>query len=237
MATSVRRGYSPDDERNFTGAGLMTLGRAARDLRGLLDRGYPAHSASVFVGDHYLLSARQRTALTRVTAATADIAAREAKRLLPEAVAGETVHIDGFNAVITLEVALSGSPVLACMDGAFRDLAGLRGTYRLIDKTDAAIRLIAARLKSLAVSRAVFFLDAPVSNSGRLKCRIAEIAEQAGLPVGIELAPNVDAVLYDHPNVISGDSVILDRCPSWLNLLAGIIPALPGVWVVRAPDL
>lgn len=65
-----------------------------------------------------------------------------------------------------------------CMDGTYRDLAGLRGTYRLIDKTDAAIRLILSELQRLSVNRAVFWLDAPVSNSGRLKTRIAEIAEK-----------------------------------------------------------
>lgn len=54
----------------------------------------------------------------------------------------ETVHIDGFNTVITLEVALSGSPVFYCRDGALRDLAGLRGTYRVIDKTQEAIELL-----------------------------------------------------------------------------------------------
>jgi hypothetical protein len=234
MATQTRRGYSPDDERHFTGNGLITLGRAIRDLVYLLDSGYPLKSASVFVGDHYLLSERQRVALARVAAARADLAVRAAKRLSPEAVAGETVHIDGFNAVITLEVALSGSPVLLCMDGAYRDLAGLRGTYRLIDKTDVALRLIVTSLKSLAVAGAVFFLDAPVSNSGRLKVRIAEIAKEAGLPVDIELVNNADAVLYGLPNVVSGDSVILDKCPSWLNLLALLIPEVPDAWVVQA---
>jgi hypothetical protein len=171
-------------------------------------------------------------ALTRVVAAEADVAARRAKQLTPEAVTGGEVHIDGFNAIITLEVALSGSPVLACMDGTYRDLAGLRGTYRLIGRTDFAIRLIVSELKALGVPRAVFWLDAPVSNSGRLKVRIAELAEEAGMPVGIELAGNVDAALYELPGVVSSDSVILDRCPSWLNLNARLIPAIPGAWVV-----
>jgi hypothetical protein len=192
-------------------------------------------SASVFIGDHYLLSERQRVALTRVAAAQADIAAREAKRLQPEQAAGAEVNIDGFNAVITLEVALSGSPVFHCMDGAWRDLAGLRGTYRLIGRTDEAIRLIISELRVMAVSRAVFWLDAPVSNSGRLKVRIAELAEEVGLPVGIELAGNVDALLYDLPGVISSDSVILDRCAAWLNLNERIIPCLTDAWVVEIP--
>ena len=232
MADSTRRGYSPDDKRDFSDEALQTLRCAGDELYFLLNRGYPVKGASTFVGNHHLLSERQRVALTRVVSAREDIALRSSKQLNPEALAGAEVHIDGFNLIITLEVAMSGSPVLRCMDGTFRDLAGLRGTYRLIGKTDAAIRATISRLQSFTVSRAVFWLDAPVSNSGRLKVRIAELAEEAGLPVGIELVPNVDAVLYDLPNVVTSDSAILDRCPSWLNLNGLLIPDVPDVWVV-----
>ena len=37
------------------------------------------------------------------------------------------LFIDGFNLIITLEVALSGSSVLLGKDQVLRDLAGLRG--------------------------------------------------------------------------------------------------------------
>lgn len=232
MSTSVKRGYSPGDERNFTGLGLETMRRAAEELYFLLNHGYPVKSASTFIGNHYLLSERQRIALTRVVSPAKDIAARKAKQKYPETLAGETVNIDGFNEMITLEVAQSGSPVFLCMDGTFRDLAGLRGTYRLIDKTDAAIRLILSELRRLFVKRAVFWLAAPVSNSGRLKTRIAEIAEAEQFDVGIEIVQNVDKMLYDLPNVISSDSAILDRCPSWLSLNERIIPGIPGVWMI-----
>lgn len=232
MAESTRRGYSPDDRRDFSGEALRTLRRAGDELYFLLNRGYPVKGASAFVGNHHLLSERQRVALTRVVSAQADIGIRRSKQLAPAALAGAEVHIDGFNLIITLEVAMSGSPVLRCMDGTFRDLAGLRGTYRLIGRTDDAIRAAVSRLQSLSVSRAVFWLDAPVSNSGRLKVRIAELAEEAGLPVGIELVGGVDAVLYSLPNVVTSDSAILDRCPSWLNLNGILIPEVSGVWLV-----
>ena len=76
-------------------------------------------------------------------------------------VPGKEVHIDGFNIIITLEIALSGSTLLKCMDGTIRDLAGLRGTYRIIGKTHEAIRLLLCRLKELEAERAVFYLDSP----------------------------------------------------------------------------
>jgi len=223
-----RRGYLPSDEREFTGSSQETLRRAARELYFLLNHGYPVKNASTFIGNHYLLSERQRIALTRVVSPRKEVMLRRAK----EKPSGETVQIDGFNTIITLETALSGSPVFRCMDGTFRDLAGLRGTYRLIDKTDAAIQKIFDRLRELAIRRAVFWLDAPVSNSGRLKARIAEIAEAHNFDVGIEIADHVDQRLYPFSNVISSDSVVLNHCPSWINLNGGILPDISGVWSI-----
>jgi hypothetical protein len=228
---TVRRGYCPTDTRDFTGPALHTLHGAARDLVYLLNRGYPAKGAVTLIGNHCLLSERQRTALARTVSARADLDARAAKRLRPEDIAGREVHIDGFNAVITLEVALSGSPVFVCMDGTYRDLAGLRGTYRLIDKTEPAVRMIVRELKALGAGRAVFWLDQPVSNSGRLKARIAGIAEEEGLSAGFMVTGGVDAALSALPNIVSSDSLILGRCQSWLNLHEKLIPALTGAWI------
>lgn len=233
MSKSTKRGYSPDDEHNFKGKALGTMKRSAEDLYFLLNRGYPVKGASTFIGNHYLLSERQRIALTRIVSSEKDITVRMAKQKHLGALSGETVNIDGFNEIITLEVAQSGSPVFVCMDGTYRDLAGLRGTYSLIDKTDIAIWLIISELKKLFIKRAVFWLDAPVSNSGRLKTRIAEIAEKEQFDIGIEIVDNVDKVLYDLSNVISSDSIILERCSSWLNLNEKIIPCIPGVWIIE----
>jgi len=50
--------------------------------------------------------------------------------------------IDGFNTIITLEVMLCGGILFECMDGTIRDLAALRGTYRIIPQTEDAIRMM-----------------------------------------------------------------------------------------------
>ena len=143
------------------------------------------------------------------------------------------MNIDGFNLIITLEVALSGSPILLGKDGVYRDLAGLRGTYRLIDKTDAALNLTGKTLKDLNVPMVKFYLDSPVSNSGRLKTKILECSEQWRIPVEIDLIPNVDAVLAGKERIITGDSIILDECKSWLNLSRKIIEDhIQDAWVV-----
>lgn len=44
--------------------------------------------------------------------------------------------------IISIEVALSGGTLVIGSDGNIRDLAGLRGTYKIIDKTEEALNLI-----------------------------------------------------------------------------------------------
>ena len=217
MSKTVKRGYSPDDEKEFGSESSPILYRAGEELQYLLNRGYGIKGASTFVGNHYLLSERQRLALARAISSEECIQKRKAKEVakIPQ---GCTVNIDGFNTVITLEVALSGSLLLRCMDGTIRDLAALRGTYRLIDKTDKAILLICEMLEKHKIGKAIFYLDAPVSNSGRLKQRILELSDCFHFEVQAEVIHNVDTVLEKLDHVITADAIILDKCESWINL-------------------
>ena len=61
-------------------------------------------------------------------------------------------------------------------------------------------------------------LDQPVSNSGRLKTRMAEIGEEYPFTLDILILREVDRELYGKENVITSDSIILDHCLSWVNL-------------------
>lgn len=223
---NVRRGYAPADEKEFGEEALAVLRKAGGEISWLINRGYPIKNAAVFVGNHYMLSERQRLALVRSIAPEKSLAVRREKRL-DGSLEGKTVVIDGFNLIITLEVALSGSTILRCMDGTIRDLAGLRGTYRLIDKTDLAIERIGKRLSELGIAKAVFYLDAPVSNSGRLKARIDSLLSACPFEVRVELTGNADVVLEKKDMVITSDAIILDKCKSWINLASDIIDREP----------
>ena len=109
------------------------------------------------------------------------------------------------------------------MDGTIRDLAGLRGTYSVIDKTEVAIKLIGEFLLENNIPKAIFYLDKPVSNSGRLKMKILDILEVTALQIEVENIDNVDSVLKSKENVVSSDAIILDNCISWINLNKYII--------------
>ncbi|MBQ4522482.1 MAG: DUF434 domain-containing protein [Lachnospiraceae bacterium] len=222
MSITVKRGYSPNDTSDFGNKSIEKLLKAGQDLQYLLNHGYNIKGASTFVGNHYMLSERQRLGLVRAVSSEESLKMRKNKEMerIPH---GSIVNIDGFNTIITLEVALSDSLLLKCMDGTIRDLAALRGTYRLIDKTDTAIMLIGKILEKNEVSKVVFYLDAPVSNSGRLKQRIIELLNQFNFEIQVEVIHNVDTVLEKLDNVITSDAIILDKCISWINLNAKII--------------
>ena len=217
MPDSIRRGYVPTDEREFVSQ-IDKLRAAGKDLFYLVNRGYPIKSASVFIGNHYLLSERQRMALVRSVSTAESIKRRKEKEIL-HLDEGSIVYIDAFNTVISLEIAFSGSTLLLCMDGTVRDLAGLRGTYRLIDKTEAAVLAIRRVLEAERVREAVFLLDAPVSNSGRMKAKIAELFSNSTIRTAFDVVSDVDKRLYEKENVITSDAIILDRCRSWFNLV------------------
>ena len=120
-----RRGYVPEDEKQFTGKQLELLQKAANEVQFLLDRGYDVKPVTTFVGNYYLFSERQRLALARSVSARESIQKRVNKELLQteRGRLPEAVHIDGFNTVITLEVALSGSPVFYCRDVFWRNFS------------------------------------------------------------------------------------------------------------------
>ena len=232
---TVKRGYVPKDTIEFSPKATVKLNAAAQELVFLIDRGYDTKSASTFVGNHHLLSERQRLALARITSPRAALEERERKRLRE---APQVLVLDGFNTVITLEVALSGSLLLEGMDSTIRDLAGLRGSYRIVDKTVRAVELLLGRMEALGVANALFYLDQQVSNSGRLRALLLDKAEERSIQVQVELHPSVDGVLSRLENVVTTDAIILDKCGSWYNLNRELIEeAVPEAWVLRLDKL
>ena len=197
---------------------MEKLRTASRHVLYLLNEGYGLRQAVTFVGNHFLLSERQRLAITRSLCTREQLKARREKETA-ELAGGET-WIDGFNTIITLEVLLSGSLLFRGMDGTIRDLAALRGTYRIIPETAAAVRMLLDTLQEMHAGSAHILLDEPVSNSGRLKALIAGIGENGPLTPDIQVLKDVDRTLWEKENVISSDSIILDHCKSWANLAA-----------------
>ncbi|MDV3425785.1 MAG: DUF434 domain-containing protein [Bacillota bacterium] len=234
MSTKVaRRGCDPEDDKWFSIETETKLSKAAEDFQYLLNREYRSQPSIDFTGNHYLLSARQRTAIQRSTAAEAQYEKRKASMLPLESAKDGLVIVDGFNLIITLEVALSKSVLILGRDGVIRDLAGLRGTYNIIDKTEEALDLIGKAVKKLSIPEIKFYLDSPVSNSGRLKQKILQQQDKWGIPAEVELAMNPDKEILSFDRIVTSDSIILDNCRGWLNLSRFIIENyVKDAWIV-----
>lgn len=228
----VRRGYDENDEKSFKGEGLKKILKAGSDVKYLLNAGYKVKQATMFVANHYALTERERLVLARGIARDLDIESRKNKLSNLENL--DTVYIDGFNAIIPMESLLSESVLFKCQDGAIRDLANLRGSYKIIDKTEGAIRLILSKLDELNVRKAIFHIDKPVSNSGRLKTLILEISNDYKVEVEVNLLDAVDKSLYGKENVVSGDCIVMDNAISIVPLYSLIVDSYKDEkWIVE----
>lgn len=217
--TRSHRGPNPEDPRLFAPETLAVLREATADLNWLLTRGYPGTAAQKLVGDRYQLDARQRTAVARCACSDFQLKQRSSKRVECGAMAGEPLELDGYNVLTTVEAALAGGIILAARDGTFRDMASMHGSFRRVTETRPALELIGRTTEAIGISGCRWYLDRPVSNSGRLKTAMEEIARQHGWNWTIELVANPDAVLIaSEQTIATADSAILDRCRAWCNL-------------------
>jgi hypothetical protein len=233
--TRTHRGPHPEDARLFSGGALTSLSEAVADLSWLLSRGYATASALKLVGDRYQLEARQRTAVSRSACSDADRARRQAHQVGPERLGGRPLRVDGYNALTTIEAALAGGVILAARDGALRDMASMHGSYRKVAETLPALKLLGELIAELGVLECRWYLDRPVSNSGRLKTIMDQLAARRGWPWQIELVPNPDAVLVVGPEIgATADSAILNQCQAWFNLAReAIARRVPQAHVIR----
>lgn len=200
------------------------LRAAVADFSMLLTKGYAEKSSLALVGDRFSLTQRQRLAVMRSACSDQQLQSRLEHRVPVEALAGRPIAIDGYNLLITIEAALSEGLIFKGRDGCFRDLASIHGTYRKVEETIPAVQLIGAFLTGIHVAHALWLLDSPVSNSGRLKTLISQLARESNWPWEIRLTISPDAELRKTDTIIvSTDSVILDACQQWTNLAAEII--------------
>ncbi|MEK6234585.1 MAG: DUF434 domain-containing protein, partial [Planctomycetales bacterium] len=228
------RGPHPQDHELFSARHWPVMQQAAADLSWLLSRGYATASSLGLVGDRYRLVERQRKAVARCSCSDASRARRESHCVPAGQLVGETLAIDGYNLLTTLEAALGGGIVLHARDGAFRDMASMHGTYRKVAETLPALIRIGEEIHAREVAACRWLLDRPVSNSGRLKKIIEELAAEQDWNWTVELVPDPDPILCKSEDVVvTADSMILDACQRWTNLAHEIIEhSLPDACVV-----
>jgi hypothetical protein len=210
------------------------LRQATEELSWLFQRGYSPVAALKLVGDHFGLRERQRLAVLRSSCGEGAAAERSRRRLTVAELQGLRVAVDGFNCLITSEAALSGGLLLRGRDKALRDLSSVHGSYRQVQETERALQLLGDAIAGAAPAEVRWFLDRPVSNSGRLRGLIEAMARTAGWPWQVELADNPDrAIAATGWVAASTDAWLLDRCPHWVCLPDAVV-AQAGIspWIV-----
>ena len=74
---NAKRGFVPEDERNFSSEAVLLMRKASGHIRYLINEGYDKKQAAVFVGNHFMLSERQRLAIMRSVAADDELKSRK----------------------------------------------------------------------------------------------------------------------------------------------------------------
>jgi len=220
----THRGPHPADEKLFAADAISDLQRAIVDFSLLLTRSYAEKSALKLVGDRFSLTERQRIAVMRSACSDEQLASRNKRCVALENLRDKPIAVDGYNVLITIEAAMSGGVILKGRDGCFRDLASVHGTYRKVKETIPAVILIGRFLQEAGAGKALWLLDSPVSNSGRLKTLMGELARENNWNWEVKLLLSPDAELKKTDLIVaSSDSVVLDSCGYWVNLATEII--------------
>ncbi len=231
---AMGRGPHQADRALFSAEVIPALQDATADLSWLLGRGYVDPSASALVGDRYRLRQRQRTAVSRCAAGGEARALRASRQRQPEALRGASLAIDAFNVLIGVETALAGGVVLRGVDGALRDLSSVHGSYRRIEVTASALDALCATIAAWAPASVTWFVDRPVSNSGRLAGWIRDRAPGADTVWAVELPHDADAAIIEQDAVAcSADARIIEQAPGWADVVsASLAVHVPDAWIV-----
>jgi hypothetical protein len=80
-----------------------------------------------------------------------------------------------------------------------------------------------------------WYLDRPVSHSGRLRGVLLDEGRAFGWPWSVEVVYNPDRELIEAGEVVlSSDSAVLDRCDKWSAVSVALMKqAAPSAWVVN----
>ena len=224
--SQTHRGRHPKDGALFAPDQAPVLKTAVVEFCWLLTRGYAEASALKIVGDRHALRERQRMLVARASCSDSQRAHRLATRTMN--LSGKDIYIDGFNLLITVEAALSAGLIFRGRDGALRDLASVHGSYRTVEETDAALKMIGQCLARHQPNSVTWIFDQPVSNSGRLAQRVRALAEARQWPweVRLEMNPDRELIALTSGLIASSDALILDHVGEWLPLAEIVIQSM-----------
>lgn len=202
----------------------VKLQNASNDLRFLLNRGYRKLMAINFVGNHYLLDKNERNFLHRTVFSQKKSLIRKGKVVPLCKIKENTLLIDGYNILITIEsICLDEDSIIISDDGIMRDVNAVFGKYKFKEITENALNSIISLIRVYQPKDVRVFYDKPVSYSGKLAKLTEGIMENLGISGKAETAVNVDFQLIklSHQTggvVATSDGIIMDKVDRILDI-------------------
>ena len=201
---------------------------AAADFLYLLDRGYPRSASLQLVGNRYNLDRLHREVLHRGIFAREEAKQRRERLVGPEKLVDRKLLVDGHNVIITTESRFAGRQLIASNDGLIRDVAGISHRYRISSLTHEAIDHIFRLLHRHPPLETIFFLDAPIRQSGELAAILRSGLKSWNLTGDAQALKVPEKQLIGGKGVMaSSDSAILDGVKQAFDLAAAVIKSLP----------
>lgn len=211
---------------------ISKLSSPARDVRYLLERGYPKSSSIIFVGNHYHLDMNERHILTRVIVPPKIAIARNRKRLTYKEVSGMKILADGYNVLIAIESMLQEDTLWLCDDGFVRDTRGVFRSHKNTDVTIEAVKQMCSILFKSNISYVKVLLDSQMSQSGDLAALIRQELSLLLLQGEVLTSEHADFDLK-HADIgyviATADGAIIDTVEKVIDMPAAVIEER-GIW-------
>jgi hypothetical protein len=199
------------------------VSNAVRDLRYLLDRGYPRDSAVTFVANHYRLKLDERHLLARCVFSRVEILSHRAKVVSSTKVRDKRIGIDGYNVLITVESILACKQVVKCDDGYIRDLRAIFGKYHASSVTPRALAEILKAISRWKPAEVIVMFDSQMSKSGELAAEVRRMLKEDEIIGDARTVAGVDFKIRAFDVVASGDRAIIERVKAVWDLPAELL--------------
>ena len=186
---------------------------AINDYIYLLEKNYPQKAILKLIGDKYSLSGNERTILFRGITTKNKIISRSSKLASEQELSGNTIHIDCYNTLIAIGSYLNGSTVFVGNDNFLRDASEIHGKIFRTELYEKSLSLIFRYIKTLNISEILFYLDKPVSYSGKLCQDINDMLKEENIKGKAQTCESPDFILknVDYGYCSTADSIIIDN--------------------------
>jgi len=187
--------------------------KAATDYLYLLDRNYPQKSLIKLIGDRYQLSGTERSMLYRGICSSAQAMLRKGKLVQADAIKSQWLSIDTYNVLITIGSYLNGNTVFISNDQWLRDASEIHGKVFRTTLLNRSISLVFGFLILCEPEGVKFFIDSPVSHSGKLCAQINQILSENNMQGLAETHHSPDYLLKNAELGIlaTSDSTIIEK--------------------------